>query len=168
MPDRFTDEGVRASQGPKRGRVRVGRSRVGRGVFAERWFTELEVIGEVQGEIIADLDYESRYCMDLGDDRCLEPSAPFRFMNHSCQPNCELHWFDIVHDQGLSQRRLYVVAIERIADGTELTIDYAWSAEMAIPCRCGSDNCRHWIVNDAELGALAADAAQRGPTELPE
>jgi uncharacterized protein len=140
---------------------------MGRGVFAERWFTEFEVIGEVHGEIIADLDYESRYCMDLGDTRCLEPSAPFRFMNHSCQPNCELHWFDIVRGEGSAQRRLYVVALQRIADGTELTIDYAWPATMAIPCRCGSDDCRHWIVNDAELGTLVAGAAQRTSTESP-
>jgi hypothetical protein len=168
LPDEYKDEGPSAPRPFKRGRVRVGRSRVGRGVFAERWFTELEVIGEVHGEIIADLDYESRYCMDLGDDRCLEPCAPFRYMNHSCQPNCELHWFDIAQANGAAQRRLYVVATERIAHGAELTIDYAWSAAMAIPCRCGSEDCRHWIVNDAELDAFVTGSAQRASPAVPE
>ena len=161
MPNEFKDEGLPPPRATKRGRVRVGRSRVGRGVFAERWFAELEVVGEVQGEIIADLDYESRYCMDLGDHRCLEPSAPFRYMNHSCQPNCELHWFDVGKAQGSVQHRMYVVAIERIADGAELTIDYAWPASWAIPCRCGSEDCRHWIVKNEDLDRLVATPRAR-------
>ncbi|HVU86027.1 MAG TPA: SET domain-containing protein [Pirellulales bacterium] len=151
MPGKFKDEGVRNPKTTKPGRIRVGRSRVGRGVFAERWFAQYEVIGEVHGEVIEDREHESRYCMDLGDHRSLEPITPFRYMNHSCEPNCELHWFDVEGVRGGRQRRLYVIAIARIADGSELTIDYGWPAAWAIPCRCGAEDCRRWIVAAAEL-----------------
>jgi hypothetical protein len=141
--------------------VRVARTSIGRGVFAERWFAASEVIGEIDGLVIDDFDYSSRYCMDLGDSRCLEPGEPFRFMNHSCQPNCELCWYDVDDKSGALQRRLYVIANQRIADGAELTIDYAWPAEMAIPCRCGSDACRRWVVSEADLDRAAVAARQR-------
>ncbi|MES1213764.1 MAG: SET domain-containing protein, partial [Singulisphaera sp.] len=97
----------------KRGQVSVGRTKVGRGVFAARWFAQDQVIGEVEGEVIDDHDftYSSRYCMDLGDHRCLEPGEPFRYMNHSCQPNCELRWFDIDEKPHPARRRLYVIAL---------------------------------------------------------
>jgi len=36
-----------------------------------------------------------RYCMDIGNGRVLEPHAPFRYVNHSCEPNCEFDWFDL-------------------------------------------------------------------------
>ena len=64
-------------------------------MFSQRYFAPYEVIGEVTGEVIDDFDYCSRYCMDLGDSRCLEPDAPFRYMNHSCWPNCSIRWYDI-------------------------------------------------------------------------
>ena len=35
--------------------------------------------------------------------------------------------------------------------GDELTIDYAWEAEAAIPCLCAAENCRGWIVAIEEL-----------------
>ena len=67
--------------------VRVGPSRQGQGVFSLRWFTTGDLIGPIQGEIVEDPQYSSDYCMELGD-QSLEPAAPFRFLNHSCQPNC--------------------------------------------------------------------------------
>src|SRR6185369_853163 len=126
--------------------VRVSRTKLGRGVFAERWFAASEIVGEIQGEVVDDIDYGSRYCMDMGDTRCLEPSAPFRYMNHCCEPNCALSWHDIDESAGPARRRMFVIAGRRIALGEELTIDYGWPAHMAIPCRCGAENCRQWVV----------------------
>ncbi|MBI2824429.1 MAG: SET domain-containing protein [Planctomycetia bacterium] len=138
-------------------RVRVARARTGRGVFSERWFAVAEIVGEIEGAIIDDLEYSSRYCMDLGDSRCLEPDPPFRYMNHSCQPNCRFQWHDIQEaGRGPPRRRMFVLALERIAPDVELTIDYRWPAHMAIPCRCGTDACRAWIVAEDDLAAVLA------------
>jgi len=41
-----------------------------------------------------------------------------------------------------------------IKQGDELTIDYAWSADAAIPCGCGSKNCRGYVVSEKELSKL--------------
>ena len=69
--------------------VRVGPSPHGMGVFSLRLFATGEVIGPIQGGCMDDPAYSSDYCMELGD-RGLEPAPPFRYLNHSCQPNCPL------------------------------------------------------------------------------
>jgi hypothetical protein len=140
--------------------LRVARTPVGWGVFARRRYQADQVIGEVGGTIIDDPDYGSPYCMDFGDDRCLEPSPPFRFMNHSCEPNCRFTWYDVT-DAGESEptRRMFVLALDEIRPGDELTIDYNWPARMAIPCLCHAPSCRGWVVGEDELSHVVA---QRG------
>jgi len=70
--------------------VHIGRTPLGRGLFACRRFRPQQVIGVVRGQVIDDPDYSSDYCMELGEGRSLEPAAPFRYLNHGCEPNCEL------------------------------------------------------------------------------
>ncbi len=60
---------------------------------------------------------------------------------------------------------MFVVALERIADGSELTIDYAWPTAMAIPCRCGAEDCRRWIVDAEKVNALVATSAGHASTD---
>lgn len=134
--------------------VRIGVTRVGLGVFA---CCELEVdqlVAEIRGRIVIDGDYGSEYCVDLGDDATLEPGEPFRFLNHSCDPNCELILWRSrrVHSRRIS--RLWLQTTRAIAAGDELTIDYAWPADAAIRCDCQSKNCRGWIVHPDQLGQL--------------
>jgi len=96
--------------------------------------------------------------MDIGDGRVLEPEPPFRFVNHSCEPNCEFDWFDLVPEGGSQAvRRVYLIALREIKPGEELTIDYNWSAEGAIACRCGAPTCRGWIVDPDQLARVSAD-----------
>jgi hypothetical protein len=148
--DRAVAEGSRARSGKA---VRIGRTAVGRGVFAQRNYVPDQLVGELEGTIIDDPDYEgSDYAMDMGDTRCLEPASPFRFVNHSCEPNCRLQWFNLAaSDRSGPRRRGFVVALEHIRPGEELTIDYAWPAHAAIRCRCGAPTCRGWIVSEQEL-----------------
>ena len=47
-----------------------------------------------------------------------------------------------------------VEALANIPKGTELTIDYQWSAYGAIKCLCGSEQCRGWVVALEELPKL--------------
>ncbi len=139
---------------------------LGQGVFAQRRFAAGDVIGEILGEVIDDPDYSTRYGMDLGGTLTLEPAPPFRFLNHSCQPNCEL--FQWTSEDGEDEeedwsRRMWLAAIRDIEPGEEMTIDYAWPADAAIPCLCNASNCRGWIVDTAELPLLQAHTQ---PTEI--
>lgn len=157
-----TDEG--RCHGPKRTKqVRVARTPLGKGVFAGRTYRSGDIIGEIEGEIIDDIEYGSDYCMNLGDTRRLEPAAPFRFVNHSCEPNCRFDFFDLAEVKGsLPQRRVFLLATHEIRPGEQLTIDYGWSSRGAIRCRCGAPSCRGWIVSEEDLpeviSRLEADA----------
>lgn len=134
------------------GAVRISRTPLGRGVFARRQFRPQQIIGVVRGQVIDDPDYMSDYCMELREGRSLEPAAPFRYLNHSCQPNCELFFWET--DDPAPRDRLWIQAVATIAPGKELTIDYAWPADAAIPCACGAAGCRGWIVSPEELPLL--------------
>jgi hypothetical protein len=135
--------------------VVVAETALGRGVFARRRFSSGYVIGEIRGRVIDDPNYSSRYGMDLGGSLTLEPDPPFRFLNHSCEPNCELFQWSSGDDEEDEQddwsRRMWLAATRRILAGEELTIDYGWPAEAAIPCRCNAPKCRGWVVDAAEL-----------------
>ena len=66
--------------------------------------------------------------------RCGNPS---RFINHSCDPNCELQrWYCG------EEIRIGIFAIKNIEKGAELTYDYQLSAVQSFVCKCGSANCR--------------------------
>jgi SET domain-containing protein len=141
--------------------VYVADAAVGRGVFAANAIEADDVIGEILGEVIDDPDYSSHYCIDLGDSLSLEPAPPFRFLNHSCEPNCELfQWVADEEEQEYEEgeedwsRRMWLAALRPIEPGEELTIDYAWPADVAMRCHCNTPSCRGWIVDPAELPTL--------------
>ena len=125
--------------------IRIALTHIGQGVFATQSFKAKESIGQVRGKTIYDPEYQSNYCIELGDDRVLEPIPPFRYLNHSCHPNCKLV---------TENDKIWINTIRPINPGDQLTIDYAWPAESAIPCACGKKNCRGWIVDKKELKLL--------------
>ena len=137
--------------------IRVADTPVGKGVFATRAFPADAIIGEIDGELIVDSDYGSDYCMWLGDDWHLEPNAPFRFLNHHCVANCDWDCFLEEDESGVEREVVYLFATREIQAGEELTLDYSWSADHAIPCKCGSADCRGWIVCPTELWLLRAN-----------
>jgi SET domain-containing protein len=143
------------TRSPKRksnltGKFRVRSTAVGKGLFAAKQFRKGQILGEVLGEIIVNENYDSRYCIELSDTHVLEPEAPFRLMNHSCHPNCELFSWE-PDETGDESHRIFVAALRTIRPGDELTIDYAWPATAAIPCLCKAEGCRGWIVDPGEL-----------------
>jgi hypothetical protein len=146
-----------ASTAPPRSRrpsldrlIRVGETHVGRGVFARRPLKSGIVLAEVRGEILAAHPEDSSYVMELPSGKLLDPAAPLRFVNHSCDPNCELFYWE-GDAESPQEDRLWLQTIRPIATGEELSIDYAWPADAAIACRCGTTACRGWIVDPAEL-----------------
>jgi hypothetical protein len=121
---------------------------VGKGLFARKLFRKRQAIGHMKGKLITGDDYDPDYVVDMGDLGVLEPHAPFRYLNHSCEPNCELLEWDT---KKAPYPQIWVHAIRTVRPSEQLTIDYGWPAESAIPCLCGSETCRGWVVDEAEL-----------------
>jgi hypothetical protein len=135
-------------------KLRIEETPVGKGVFAQRAMGADIVVGEIFGEVLDEHPADPNYCMELQSGRLLEPGAPLRFINHSCEPNCELfYWVDEESDAPIEDR-LWLQTIRKIAAGEEMTIDYCWPADAAIRCRCGSASCRGWIVDPDEFDQL--------------
>lgn len=138
--------------------ISVRKTVVGRGVFATRKFKKNEVVGQMRGSIASGNDYDPDYAVDLGEHGTLEPWAPFRYLNHSCEPNAELVMMD---PEGDEPPTMWVEARRTIQPGEQVTIDYQWPAEEAIPCLCGTRSCRGWVV---EAKLLNKVAKQNGKT----
>jgi hypothetical protein len=133
--------------------IRIGETSVGKGVFARRHIHESLLLSEIHGEVLEDYPEDSSYCMALPSGKLLEPTAPLRFLNHSCDPNCELfYWED--EETNLQEDRLWLQTIRPIVPGEQLLIDYCWPADAAIPCQCGAPTCRGWIVDPDEFHLL--------------
>lgn len=78
----------------------------------------------------------------LDDERDLDgnaPSNPARFLNHSCQPNCEAL---------LEQGRIWIMSLRQIRAGEELTFNYGYDLEdyRQYPCSCRAAGCVGYIV----------------------
>lgn len=95
-----------------------------------------------------------------------------KFINHSCEPNCEAVNYD--------DEEIMIEAIRDIEPGEELTYDYGFDEpDEHFPCYCGSKNCRGWIVSpeykfspgekeelQAEHDALKDNPKLRGKTHF--
>lgn len=138
------------------GMMRVRRSRVhGRGVFALRRIRKgtrvIEYLGDRLSHRQADRRYEHKPISDNHTflfivDRSVVIDGGVngndaRFINHSCDPNCE----SLIDD-----RRVFIEAIRTIQPGEELTYDYQIGRDRNDPpdidaifaCQCGAGECR--------------------------
>ena len=147
--------------GPAAGRrIQVRRSGVhGKGVFAVQAIAEGERIVEYVGEVITWKEAQRRHPHDPED-----PNHTFyfhvddkhvidakhggnasRWINHSCDPNCEAD-----EDDG----RVFIKALRNIEPGEELSYDYGLiidepytrKLKAEYPCWCGSKNCRGTLL----------------------
>ena len=148
-------------------RLEVKATHLGRALFATFAFEAEELLGEVGGTVIDDPDYSSDYSVDLGRSAVLEPAEPFRFLNHSCEPNCELILWRYRRFNERRYHRVWLQTLRTIAAGEELTIDYCWPASDAIPCSCQSSKCRGWIVSPEELDQLLVTRGQGSGLQIP-
>ena len=142
---------------PKAGgpRIQVRRSGIhGKGVFALRPIAKGERIIEYKGEIVSwkkasarmahPDDPDHTFLFGLDEKRVIDANVggnAARFINHSCDPNCET---DQVDD------RVFIEAIRDIKPGEELYYDYQLTldephtakAKRQHACHCGSKHCR--------------------------
>ena len=137
----------------------------GRGAFALREIRRGTRIIEYTGERISHAEADRRY-----DDESMERHHTFlftvnrrtvidaavngndaRFINHSCDPNCEA----VIEDG-----RIFIEAIRAIHPGQELAYDYQYERTGSIDesdasryvCRCGAKNCRGTILAPVKGG----------------
>jgi len=80
-----SDEGISSSLPDQ---VRVVENHLGKAVNSVRSYPAGSVIGEIVGRVFNDNSGADDYTFEY-DDQLMEPEAPFRFLNHSCAPNCE-------------------------------------------------------------------------------
>ncbi|XP_018023901.2 histone-lysine N-methyltransferase ASH1L, partial [Hyalella azteca] len=110
----------------------------------------LEYVGEVVSEKEFKLRMQTTYANDthhycLNLDRGLvidghRMGGDCRFVNHSCEPNCEMQKWGVN-----GQYRMALYALQDIPSSTELTYDYNFSLfnpAEGQECKCGSENCR--------------------------
>ena len=129
----------------------------GSGVFAKRFIPKGTYILEYEGKHLTPDEADAQEATD--------PNDPFhtfffaisngmiidggqngnesRFINHSCEPNCEGH----ENEQG---DRVFIVALRDLDEGEELLYDYALTIDDKITktlrnqyaCLCGARSCR--------------------------
>ncbi|XP_061485788.1 histone-lysine N-methyltransferase NSD2 isoform X2 [Rhineura floridana] len=129
----------------------------GWGLVAKRDVKKGEFVNEYVGELIDEEECMARikfahendithfYMLTIDKDRIIDagPKGNYsRFMNHSCQPNCEtLKW--TVH----GDTRVGLFAVCDIPAGTELTFNYNLDClgnEKTV-CKCGAPNCSGFL-----------------------
>jgi SET domain-containing protein len=132
--------------------VRVGRSHIdGKGVFAAQPIKKGTRILEYTGEKISRQEATERvaqgnvYVFFFDPQYDIDGNTPknrARYINHSCDPNCES---DIIAG------RIWIIALRDIRAGEELSYDYGYELDdyEQRPCRCGATNCCGYIVDKA-------------------
>ena len=148
-----------ARRAPAR-RIQVRRSGVhGKGVFALQNIPEGETIIEYVGEVISwkeamrrhphdPKDPNHTFYFEVEDSRVIDAKHggnSSRWINHSCNPNCEADEVD---------GRVFIKALRNIRAGEELNYDYGliisepYTAKLKAeyPCWCGAKNCRGTLL----------------------
>ena len=88
------------------------------------------------------------FLFTIDDKTCIDAAVngnEARFINHSCDPNCEA-----INDR----KRIFIDAKKTIPAGAELAYDYQYErsddhtdeVEQFYKCRCGSPKCRGTIL----------------------
>jgi hypothetical protein len=85
-----------------------------------------------------------------------------RFINHSCDPNCELQRWNVK-----GRLRIAIVAIKDIGEDESLSYDYQFDTqeENVFKCYCGSSKCRGTMA-PRKRDRLALQAIQSNDKEL--
>lgn len=101
------------------------------------------------------------YMLTIDKDRIIDagPKGNYsRFMNHSCQPNCETLKWTVNGDT-----RVGLFAVCDIPAGTELTFNYNLDClgnEKTV-CRCGASNCSGFL-GDRPKTSAALSSEEKG------
>ncbi len=130
-------------------KLRVGASRIDRkGLFAAQDIKQGSRIIQYIGEKISKeegtrrLAHGNDYIFALNDRYDIDGKIrtnTARYINHSCDPNCEVT---------TTTRTIWIVALRDIQDGEELSYNYGCDVQHYenYPCNCGAENCCGYIL----------------------
>ena len=145
--------------------LRVVRSSIhGYGIAATRPFRKGDLLLHGDGVLYREAeDFDDTYALILpgyetlpdgseGPPLFWDLACQSRWINHSCDPNSD------VDSRWLADEKTVLAwwtALRDIEPGEELTYDYAFAAQVAEPCNCGTAACRGLIVDATEIDQVA-------------
>ncbi|KAM3367444.1 hypothetical protein ACQJBY_016195 [Aegilops geniculata] len=129
----------------------------GWGLLADENITAGQFVIEYCGEVISwkeakrrsqtyeDQGLTESYIIYLNADESIDATKKgslARFINHSCQPNCETRKWTV-----LGEVRVGIFAKQDIPIGTELSYDYnfEWFGGVMVRCLCGATGCSGFL-----------------------
>ncbi len=141
-------------------RIQVRRSGVhGKGVFCVAPLAKGALVIEYKGQVLSwpeaqrlhphdPANPDHTFYFHVDDEHVIDGKVggnSARWINHSCQPNCEAQ-----EDAG----RIFIVALRKIKPGAELFFDYGLilderhtaKVKARYECRCGARACRHTML----------------------
>lgn len=156
--------GKNGSNGKVHRRFAVRTSKIhGKGVFAltdiPKGTRLIEYVGrripeKLADEVYADVEGQPShtFLFALDDGSVIDGTHggnTSRWINHSCQPNCEAVGEDVA-----GKERIYIETIRNIKAGQELNYDYSFefdephtpALKRRYPCYCGTRKCRSTIL----------------------
>lgn len=121
-------------------KLKVGKSKTGKGLFALEDIPKGSCIIEYVGTVVPEKELEkknSKYYFEVGRGITINGNVPWnkaKYINHSCKPNCEADG---------PRGHVYISSIKKIKAGEELTYDYGeeYFDEFLKPVGCKCDNC---------------------------
>ena len=134
----------------------------GKGVFARKTIPRGTRIFEYAGERVLKVNLARDlvngltsliYVMNLNGTLAIDGERGgnnARFINHSCDPNCEVLYFN---------ETPYIYAMKEISEGVELNFDYKYGSDADVeataeqkrewfPCNCGAENCKGTLIDN--------------------
>ena len=146
----------------------------GTGVFAKKLIPKdarvIEYVGKkvtkTQADDISDAGIDAAkkdpakgavYLFELNKRHDVDGNVPWntaKYINHSCDPNCEV---DIIRG------RIWVIALQDIKKGEELGYNYGYDIDdfEDHPCRCGQAKCVGYILDEDEWPRLKRKLAKK-------
>ena len=137
--------------------VRVGTSRIaGKGLFAAQNIKTDTRIIRYTGEKISKEESDRRatsgnaYIFQFNDHYDIDGTTlknKARYINHSCDPNCETLQ---------THHAIWIIALRAIKEGEELTYNYGYGIDdyEQYPCTCGSEHCCGYILHPRYWGMI--------------
>lgn len=138
----------------------------GRGGFASAAIAArtriVEYVGEkiTKQESLLRCELNNPFIFALDDQFDLDGDVdwnPARFLNHSCDANCEAENIN---------GHIWIIARRAIRAGEELTFNYGYDLESYrdYPCHCGAPNCVGFIVAEEFFPDLIIRRAVEDPS----
>lgn len=121
----------------------VRESNLGKGVWALKKLEAGEELCVFSGEPVnfeetLEMGNKESFAFQVGNDLYIFLNAPYRYFNHSCEPNC-----GITPD-------LKLVTIKQIENNEELRWDYSTSMmehHWTMKCKCKKETCRKVVAD---------------------